>query len=284
MAEIAGRRMTAEIEGDFVVFLIGATLNSKLHLLRSFADLGGRRGMKYMLDYLVEHPEKGPARLRDGISRRSSSTGDPSSISRRSPRTRTIRTSRCGATTGAVSGAAAAPGSGTRRSSCGPASTRRSTATRGRAASARRGGSCRSPNPQARARGSAGGRPDAPQPTTQTLRRLERRFDRRPQLGGIGDDDVGARQFLGSERPSRDSEATQIVGASTRDVARGVADDDRLRTRIGPAPLAGAAPRDRRECAPVLVVRAEATDPGREYRSEAGATAACAGRHIRSCR
>jgi hypothetical protein len=59
VAEIAGRRMTAEIEGDFVVFLIGATLNSKLHLLRSVADLGGRRGMKYMLDYLVEHPEKG---------------------------------------------------------------------------------------------------------------------------------------------------------------------------------------------------------------------------------
>ena len=59
MAEIAGRRMTAEIEGDFVVFLIGATLNSKLHLLRSFMDLGGRRGMKYMLDYLVEHPERG---------------------------------------------------------------------------------------------------------------------------------------------------------------------------------------------------------------------------------
>ena len=59
MAEIAGRRMTAEIEGDFVVFLIGPTLNSKLHLLRSFMDLGGRRGMRYMLDYLVEHPEKG---------------------------------------------------------------------------------------------------------------------------------------------------------------------------------------------------------------------------------
>jgi hypothetical protein len=58
MAEVAGRRMTAEIEGDFVVFLIGARFN-KLHILRSFVDLGGRRGMKHMLDYLVAHPEKG---------------------------------------------------------------------------------------------------------------------------------------------------------------------------------------------------------------------------------
>jgi hypothetical protein len=59
MAEIAGRRMTAEIEGDFVVFLIGARFNNRLRLLRSFLDLGGRRGMKHMLDYLVAHPEKG---------------------------------------------------------------------------------------------------------------------------------------------------------------------------------------------------------------------------------
>jgi Domain of unknown function (DUF4188) len=59
VSQIAGRRMTAEIDGDFVVFLIGASFNSKLHLARSFLDLGGRRGMKYMLDYLVAHPEKG---------------------------------------------------------------------------------------------------------------------------------------------------------------------------------------------------------------------------------
>jgi hypothetical protein len=58
MAELAGTRMTAEIEGDFVVFLIGARF-SKLQLARSFADLGGRRGMKHMLDYLVARPEKG---------------------------------------------------------------------------------------------------------------------------------------------------------------------------------------------------------------------------------
>jgi hypothetical protein len=59
MGEVAGRRMTAEIEGDFVVFLIGARLNSKLQVVRSLLDLGGRRGMKHMLDYLVARPEKG---------------------------------------------------------------------------------------------------------------------------------------------------------------------------------------------------------------------------------
>lgn len=48
----------AEIEGDFVVFLIGAR-PSKLRLLRAFGDLGGRKGMLHMLDYLVERPEKG---------------------------------------------------------------------------------------------------------------------------------------------------------------------------------------------------------------------------------
>jgi Domain of unknown function (DUF4188) len=58
MGAVAGRRMTAEIEGDFVVFLIGARLEVR-HPLRSFGDLGGRRGMKHMLDYLVAHPEKG---------------------------------------------------------------------------------------------------------------------------------------------------------------------------------------------------------------------------------
>ena len=58
MSDVAGRRLTAEIEGDFVVFLIGARFD-KLHLARSIVDLGGRRGMKHMLDYLVAHPETG---------------------------------------------------------------------------------------------------------------------------------------------------------------------------------------------------------------------------------
>lgn len=59
MTQVAGRRMAAQIEGDFVVFLIGARFTSKFHLLRSFLDLGGRRGMQHMLDYLVAHPDKG---------------------------------------------------------------------------------------------------------------------------------------------------------------------------------------------------------------------------------
>ena len=66
MAEVAGRRMTAEIEGDFVVFLIGARV-SKLQLVRGVMDLGGRRGMKHMLDYLVERPEKGLLAYEMGI-------------------------------------------------------------------------------------------------------------------------------------------------------------------------------------------------------------------------
>ncbi len=51
--------MTVELDGDFVVFLIGARFNSKLQFTRCLLDLGGRRGMTYMLDYLVAHPEKG---------------------------------------------------------------------------------------------------------------------------------------------------------------------------------------------------------------------------------
>src|SRR6476646_216910 len=58
MAEIKTGRWTAQIEGDFVVFLIGARFDF-FHLIRSFGDLGGRRGMTHMLDYLVKHPENG---------------------------------------------------------------------------------------------------------------------------------------------------------------------------------------------------------------------------------
>ena len=53
-----GRR-GAKIEGDFVVFIIGARINSKRHALKVLTDLGGRRGMRHMLEYLTDHPEKG---------------------------------------------------------------------------------------------------------------------------------------------------------------------------------------------------------------------------------
>ena len=59
VADVQQGRWTAEIDGDFVVFIIGARINSKLHALRALIDLGGRRGMNHMLKYLSEHPEKG---------------------------------------------------------------------------------------------------------------------------------------------------------------------------------------------------------------------------------
>jgi fumigallin biosynthesis monooxygenase-like protein len=57
--EVKAGRWTAQIDGDFVVFLIGARFNSKWQAFRAIADLGGRRGMGHMLRYLTEHPEKG---------------------------------------------------------------------------------------------------------------------------------------------------------------------------------------------------------------------------------
>jgi len=49
MQRIDTGRYTAEIEGDFVVFIIGARANS-FHLIETFKDLGGlRRGMPKML-------------------------------------------------------------------------------------------------------------------------------------------------------------------------------------------------------------------------------------------
>jgi hypothetical protein len=59
MVEINAGRWSAEIEGDFVVFIIGARINSKWHALRALNDLGGRKGMNHMLKYLTSHPEKG---------------------------------------------------------------------------------------------------------------------------------------------------------------------------------------------------------------------------------
>ncbi|GAB3769079.1 hypothetical protein FB382_002560 [Nocardioides ginsengisegetis] len=58
MAQVNQGRWAAGIEGDFVVFLIGARLDLR-HPIRSLRDLGGMRGMPYMLKFLTEHPEKG---------------------------------------------------------------------------------------------------------------------------------------------------------------------------------------------------------------------------------
>lgn len=59
MAEVRQGRWTAEIEGDFVVFIIGARLNSWRHAIKAIRDLGGRRSMNHMLKYLTERPELG---------------------------------------------------------------------------------------------------------------------------------------------------------------------------------------------------------------------------------
>jgi hypothetical protein len=58
MGDVKQGRWTAKVEGDFVVFLIGARISAR-HPVRSFRDLGGMRGMQHMLKYLTEHPEKG---------------------------------------------------------------------------------------------------------------------------------------------------------------------------------------------------------------------------------
>jgi len=58
MAELRTGRWMARIDGDFVVFIIGAR-PQRFHLLRSLRDLGGRRGMPYKLKKLSEDPEKG---------------------------------------------------------------------------------------------------------------------------------------------------------------------------------------------------------------------------------
>ena len=68
MADVRQGRWTAEIDGDFVVFMIGARINSKLQAFRAFTDLGGRRGMNHMLKYLVE-PREGAANFWKGSAR-----------------------------------------------------------------------------------------------------------------------------------------------------------------------------------------------------------------------
>jgi hypothetical protein len=58
VAEVLRGRHRADIEGDFVVFLIGTRIDVR-HPIRWWRDIGGRRGMLHMLAYLAEHPEKG---------------------------------------------------------------------------------------------------------------------------------------------------------------------------------------------------------------------------------
>jgi hypothetical protein len=69
MAQIHRGRFGADIDGDFVVFLIGARLNKPWLAAKSLVDLGGRRrGMQAMLQDLMAHPEKGLLAYRMGFS------------------------------------------------------------------------------------------------------------------------------------------------------------------------------------------------------------------------
>ncbi|HJQ47229.1 MAG TPA: DUF4188 domain-containing protein [Amycolatopsis sp.] len=58
MKQIHKGKWSAEIDGDFVVFLIGARIRPR-HPVAWFRDLGGRRGMRYMLDRLMADPDSG---------------------------------------------------------------------------------------------------------------------------------------------------------------------------------------------------------------------------------
>ena len=58
MGEVRQGRWAAQLDGDFVVFLIGARPDWR-HPVRSLNDLGGMKGMPHMLKYLSERPESG---------------------------------------------------------------------------------------------------------------------------------------------------------------------------------------------------------------------------------
>lgn len=56
MAKIYTQRLTAEVEGDFVVFLIGARFNKPWKLIKNFWFV---KSMPKMLSELEKHPEMG---------------------------------------------------------------------------------------------------------------------------------------------------------------------------------------------------------------------------------
>jgi hypothetical protein len=56
MAKVVPGRMSADIEGDFVVFLIGMRFNRPWHVIKSMYAF---TAMPRMLNYLRKHPEAG---------------------------------------------------------------------------------------------------------------------------------------------------------------------------------------------------------------------------------
>ena len=56
MAKVIPGRMSADLEGDFVVFLIGMRFNRPWHLRKVWLAF---TAMPRMLRYLYQHPERG---------------------------------------------------------------------------------------------------------------------------------------------------------------------------------------------------------------------------------
>jgi hypothetical protein len=125
MPKVIPSRMAAEMEGEFVVFLIGLRINKpwKLHKwLPVFL------AMPKMLKELQGHPESGFLG-HNGAGSPSCSTGAPSSISKPTRVRKTSSIGRHGSISTAGSAAAeATSASGTKRTSSSPATTKRYTA------------------------------------------------------------------------------------------------------------------------------------------------------------
>lgn len=58
MAEINKGKWAAELDGDFVVFIIAPRVSPR-HPIAWIRDLGGRRGMAHMLNQLTADPDSG---------------------------------------------------------------------------------------------------------------------------------------------------------------------------------------------------------------------------------
>jgi len=137
--------MSADIDGDFVVFLIGASPD-KFHL---GSELPGSRRTPWHEAHA--RLSKACSAIRRG-SLPSCSTGAPSIISRRSPTTPATRTWSCDTTTGNASAPPAELASDTRHTWSGRVNTKRSA------------GTCRVRAGQSRPTAAAGGRQDRMRP------------------------------------------------------------------------------------------------------------------------
>ena len=128
MAKTFHGAYTADLDGDFVVFLIGMRVNKPWAVRRWWPTFAA---MRPMIQELEARPELGllHASSAGSAARSSSSTGAPSSSSTPSRATRTASTCRRGRSTTGAARASSAVGIWHETYRCAPASTRRSTAT-----------------------------------------------------------------------------------------------------------------------------------------------------------